>query len=318
MITGCYGSAMTEVIAGICDRNNVFYFENIAVLDRLTQQGYTSVFRIHISGSKFGEEAAAIAVAMCEKMGIAKKDMKLGVMSENGDFGQSITLGFNRYCKANGITVVLDELYDATTTDATPLVLMMKDANPDAMVVTSYINDGIEITRKMKALNYTPPCFLGLGSGYAVAAYPEALGPDAETMMDLDPTNAPVLENLDPEMAKLCIEFSERFEKERGYVPPTVGYLVFQGLWVLLNDIIAKVDGDVSDIDGMIAAAKAVDIPIGSLPTGAGVKFDENGQNERCVISVMQWQDGKLVTVYPDNLANAEIIDLPRAQWTDR
>ena len=80
----------------------------------------------------------------------------------------------------------------------------------------------------------------------------------------------------------------------------------------------AAVDGNVEDVDALIEAAKAIDIPEGTLPTGAGVKFDEKGQNQRCVISVMQWQDGKLATVYPENLATAEIVDLPRAQWTER
>ena len=318
VITGCYGSSIVEVVASVCDRNNVFYWENVSVLDRLTEQGYKSVFRVHISGSKYGEEAAALAVEMGEKMGIPKEELKLGVLSENGDFGQSISVGINRYCEENGVQLVMDELYDATTNDATPLVLMMKDADPDVVVATSYINDGIEITRKMKALNYTPPCFLGLGSGYGAAAYPEALGADAETMMDLDPTNAPVLENLDPEMAALVEEFAERFEAELGYAPTTVGYLAWQATWVLLNNVIAEVDGNVEDVDGLIEAAKAIDIPVGTLPTGYGVKFDEKGQNERCVIAIMQWRDGQLVTVYPDNLAQEEIVDLPRAQWTDR
>lgn len=318
LITGCYGSSIVEVVASICDRNNVFYWENVSVLDRLTEQGYTNVFRLHISGSKYGEEAASLAVDMAEKMGIAKEDLKLGALSENGDFGQSISVGINRYCEANGITLVLDELYDATTTDATPLVLKMKDANPDVVIATSYINDGIEITRKMKALNYTPPCFLGLGSGYGAAAYPEALGPDAETMMDLDPTNAPVLENLDPEMSELAKDFAGRFEKERGYAPTTVGYLAWQATWVLLNNVVTAVDGDVANVEGLVQAAKAIDIPVGTLPTGYGVKFGDNGQNDRCVIAIMQWKDGQLITVYPDNLANAEIVDLPRAQWTER
>ena len=136
--------------------------------------------------------------------------------------------------------------------------------------------------------------------------------------MDLDPTNAPVLENLDPEMAALVEEFAERFEAELGYAPTTVGYLAWQATWVLLNNVIAEVDGNVEDVDGLIEAAKAIDIPVGTLPTGYGVKFDEKGQNERCVIAIMQWRDGQLVTVYPDNLAQEEIVDLPRAQWTDR
>ncbi|MDR2528582.1 MAG: ABC transporter substrate-binding protein [Synergistaceae bacterium] len=317
LITGCYGSSIVEVAASICDRNDVFWWENVSVLDRLTEQGYKAVFRVHISGSIFGEEAAKIAVAFGEKIGIKPQDLKLGVVSENSDFGQSLSVGVRRYAKANNLNLMLDELYDAKTTDTSPIVLKMKDADPDIVIVTSYINDGIDITKKSKIFNYAPKVFLGIGSGYNAAAYPKNLGQDAEGQLDLDPTNAPAIAKLDPETQKLVKEFSERFEKQKGFPPTTVGYLAWQATWVLLNNVIAVV-GDVNDLDALIAAAKKIDIPVGTLPTGAGVKFDEKGQNERCVIAVMQWTDGRLVTIYPDFLATKEPEYIPMPAWDVR
>lgn len=317
VITGLYGSAIAEVAAGICNRNNVLYWEHVSVVDRLTEQGYDNVFRVHVSGSNYGLKAGAIAADFSEIIGIDLKDLRLGIISENGDFGQSLAKGIRQYAEENGIQVVVDELYDAKTTDTSPIVMKLKDADPDIVIATSYINDGIDITKKCKVLNYAPKVFLGVGSGYGAAAYPEALGADAEGQIDLDPTGAPVLENLSPEMAELTKEFQERFKAENGYDAPVVGYLAWQATWVLLNDVIAQV-GDVDDVDALIEAARAVDIPEGTLPTGAGVKFDANGQNERCVIAAMQWQDGKLVTIYPESLAQADMICVPMPSWSER
>ena len=317
LITGCYGSSIVEVAASICDRNGVFWWENVSVLDRLTEQGYQSVFRTHISGSKYGEEACKIAVEFGKTIGIEPADLTIGIISENGDFGQSIATGIVRYAEANNLNIVLNELYDSKTTDTTPVVLKMKDADPDVIIATSYINDGIDITKKCKILNYSPKVFLGIGSGYGAAAYPESLGADAEGQIDLDPTNAPVLENLDPEIKSLAEEFSVRFEAQKGYVPTTVGYLAWESTWVLCNEVIA-VAGDVNDLEALVAAAKAVDLPVGTLPTGYGIRFDEKGQNERCVIAAMQWRDGKLVTIYPDFLATQEPIYVPMPPWNER
>lgn len=317
VITGVYGSAIAEVTAGICNRNNVLYWEHISVLDRLTEQGYTSVFRVHISGSQFGEEAAKMAVAFGEKMNIKKEDLTIGVINENGDFGQSVTKGVLSYAEKNGLKVVVTEAYDSKTTDTTPVVLKLKDANPDIVIATSYINDGIDITKKSKTLNWAPKALLGIGSGYGLSAYPESLGQDAEGQIDLDPTNAPVLENLPDDMPELVAEFQKRFKAERGYDSPTVGYLTWQATWVLLNNVIKPVGG-VDDLDKLIAAAKAIDIPVGALPTGAGVKFNEKGQNERCVIAAMQWTDGKLVTIYPDSLKAKEPEYIPMPAWSER
>jgi len=318
LITGCYGSSIVEVAAAIADRNNVFWWEYVSVLDRLTEQGYTSVFRVHISGSIFGEEAAQAAVDFGRMMGIEPRDLKLGVISENGDFGQSLAAGIVRFAEANNVSIVLNDFYDArATTDTTPIVMRMMAAEPDIVIATSYINDGIDITRKMKLLNWSPKVFLGIGSGYGTYAYWEALDLDAQGQLSLDPTNAPVLESLDPDMRELVIEFSERFEREKGYPPTTVGYLAFQATWILLRDVIAVV-GDVDDVDALVAAAKNINLPIGTLPTGAGVKFNEKGQNERCVIAVMQWDQGRLVTVYPDFLATRAVEHVPMPPWDQR
>ncbi len=317
VITGIYGSAMAEVAAGICNRNEVLYWEHISVTDRLTKQGYKSVFRMHINGSLFGEQAAQIAESYAKKIGLDPTKATVAVVSENGDFGKSIAAGVDAYTKKAGTKIVLNELYDSKTTDTSPIVLKLKASNADIVIATSYINDGIDITKKSKVLDYSPKIFLGIGSGYGLAAYGKSLEKDAEGMIDLDPTSTPVLKNLDPNMAKAVEEFQKRFKAARGYDSPTVGYLAWQATWVLLNNVIATAGGT-DNLAAMIKAAKELDIKVGSLPTGAGVKFDESGQNTRAVISAMQWQKGKLVTIYPDYLANAQGIMIPLPAWNKR
>lgn len=314
VITGIYGSAMAEVAAGICNRNNVLYWEHISVTDRLTKQGYKSVFRMHISGSLFGEQASDIAAAYAKQIGLDPSKAKIAVVSENGDFGKSIAAGVVKKANELKMQIALNELYDSKTTDTSPIVLKLKDSKADIVIATSYINDGIDITKKSKVLDYSPKIFLGIGSGYGLAAYGKSLGADAEGMIDLDPTSSPVLAKLDPAMAKAVAEFQKRFKEARKYDSPTVGYLAWQATWVLLNDVIAKAGGT-DNLDAMIKAAKALDYKPGYLPTGAGVKFDETGQNQRPVIAAMQWRGGKLVTIYPEYLANAKAIMIPRPAW---
>ncbi len=59
--------------------------------------------------------------------------------------------------------------------------------------------------------------------------------------------------------------------------------------------------------DTIVEAVKAMDIPDGATAAGYGIKFGENNQNERASMMGMQWQGGKLVTVYPDAAATAPI-----------
>lgn len=317
VITGIYGSAMALVAANICDRNDVLYWESISVTDHLTDQGYKGVFRVHVNGTGFGLQAAKIAEAFSTQIGVPADELKVGIICENGDFGQCVAGGVEQYAAESNMPVVLNELYDSKTTDTSPTVLQMKNADPDVVIATSYINDGIDITKQSKILDFSPKLYLGIGSGYGLPAYYESLGENSQGIIDIDPSTTPVYDNFEPELKEAVIEFEKRYEAERGYMPPAIGYLTFQAAWVLAHNVI-EVAGGTDDYQAMIDAANAIDIPEGSLPTGAGVKFDENGQNQRAILAAMQWQDGKLVTIYPEYIASGEPIMIPLPAWSER
>lgn len=317
VITGIYGSAMAEVAGNVTNRNDVLYWESISVTDKLTSKGYKGVFRTHVNGSGFGAQAAKIAGTFADDIGMDVKDMKVAIICENGDFGQSVARGVEKYAEETGMQIVLNELYDSKSTDTSPIVLQMKAAEPDVVIATSYINDGIDITKQSKILDFNPKLYIGIGSGYGLPAYYDALGENAEGIIDIDPSKKPVYDSLSPELAEAVKEFEKRFEQERGYEPPVIGYLTFQSAWVLAYNVI-EVAGGVDDYQAMIDAAHAIDLPEGSLPTGAGIKFDSFGQNMRASLVAMQWQNGQLETIYPEAMASKEAIMIPRPKWSER
>ena len=58
-----------------------------------------------------------------------------------------------------------------------------------------------------------------------------------------------------------------------------------------------------TDKDKIRAAVLAYKKPAGQTANGWAFDFGEDGQNNASTFYVMQWQDGKLVTIAPDNLA---------------
>ncbi|OIQ74357.1 hypothetical protein GALL_439950 [mine drainage metagenome] len=57
-----------------------------------------------------------------------------------------------------------------------------------------------------------------------------------------------------------------------------------------------------------------MDKPLRSYATGFGAKFNASFQNTRAFPTVVQWQSGKVATVYPKDAAqpNVRLVNLPR------
>lgn len=315
VITGVYGSAFAEQAAALTNRNNALYVEAISVTNRLTTQGYDNVFRLQFSAALYGDTVAEIARGLSDKFEYDRP--KVALISINNDFGIGIAEACSASAEKNNFEIVANIEYSPDTQDPTDIILKLKDADPDMVIATSYINDAILITKKAKELEFMPDIWLGVGSGYGLKGYSDALGADAEGIIDIDPTNFVNPSKVDPSISDLVADFQVRFKGITGYDSPTVGYLEWQAMWFLLNDVI-KPNGGTDDVDALIATARAVEHEIGYYPTGAGVKFDETGQNQRAVLAAMQWQNGQLIPVFPDVVAASEIQNLPLTPWEER
>ena len=89
------------------------------------------------------------------------------------------------------------------------------------------------------------------------------------------------------------------------------GMAAYVGAKMLIEAIAAA--GSV-DMEKLRAAAAKMDKPEKSYATGFGVKFDAQFQNTRAFPTVVQWQSGKIVTVFPKDAAQPDVklVNLPR------
>ena len=67
--------------------------------------------------------------------------------------------------------------------------------------------------------------------------------------------------------------------------------------FLILAEAIKSANG--VEPDKIQAAVAKMDKPEHTYPSGHGVRFDKNFQNQRAGLTVSQWQGGKMVTVFP-------------------
>lgn len=84
----------------------------------------------------------------------------------NTDLGKTTTELFVGKAKELGAEVVVQEPYLPTEKDFRPILSKARDANPDALILISYYNDGALIAQQRKAVSLDA-AMVAIGSVYS-------------------------------------------------------------------------------------------------------------------------------------------------------
>lgn len=321
LIAGSYASSLSLAASEVAEREGVMYWETIAVADKITKRDYKNIVRLTFNASMMGETAADFARELAAKLGKDPKALRVAVVSEDSEFGQSVGDAAAARVKSIGLNLVANERYSRTVTDLSSLVLKLKSNEPDALIVTSYLNDGVLFWRQVRELDLNVGAMIGIGTGFALPDFLTASGKNAEGIFDVDAPSSPNVAALPPATQKLYAEFMEKFRAKAKREPGPLALISFGGFWTLFTEVIPKAGS--TNLDALRKAAYALDMPEGSLLTGAGVKLKplgdaDQGQNTRAKPSLMQWQNGKLQVVWPKAIAGAEMTAVPLPKWSSR
>lgn len=317
LIMGAYSSPLTLAITEVTERNKVMFWEIGAMDPLITGRGYKYVFRSNPNAGNYAEMGVNyLAKDLVPKLGKQPQDIRLALAFEDGSYGQSTAKEAEKFAKQLGFNIVAKESYNSKAIDLSSLIMKLKDAKPDMVVAVSYINDAILFWKQARDLDFNPKVFMGMGSGHSNIAFPKARGNDTNGVMVSTPTSNIKIENLPKETQDLNKQFVDKFKAKFSTTPPTQAVTAFVGAWILFNDVLSKAGSD--DPQKVREAALSLDIPNDHTINGWGVKFSQDGQNTRSFALVMQWQNQKLVTIAPDNLALGKAAFIPLPTWAER
>jgi ABC-type branched-subunit amino acid transport system substrate-binding protein len=101
--------------------------------------------------------------------------------------------------------------------------------------------------------------------------------------------------------------------------PTEEGISGFSAAWALFHVVLPAAGSGAFSADAIAAAARAVDLPEGALPNGAGLRFSADpaaiGQNERAAAVIWQWQAVRSYQfVWPPTYATGTIGFVPLAR----
>ena len=322
IITGTFSSTLCGAASEAAARQNVIYWETSCVDPRFTQRGLKNVFRTEIDGTGFGwYNIEFIAKHLAHRLGKKTSELKIAYLSEDSSYGQSVTESARQRAKQEfGMQEVGPEYYASSTNDLTPVILKLKATNPDILHHIARDPDAILFWRQAREQNFQVKAVVHAGAtGYGTPGFGKAFGNDANGPFALlEPGPGLIIEKLRPEGQAVERAFREAVKAKTGSDVLAGGHqLAGGGLWVLKLALdAAKTD----DLDKFRTAVLSLDLPVGSAVNGWGVKFDETGQNSNARVQhyMLQWQNGSLVTVWPEEFTTHRAKWIPLGPWDQR
>ncbi|WP_164737289.1 ABC transporter substrate-binding protein [Georgenia sp. SYP-B2076] len=310
VILGSYSSGIAIPASEVANRNGKPYWETGSAAAETTERGLEYLFRTNASVAM--ESYNKINIDFFEKvvgpaLGKDFSDVRIGIAHEDSAFGTSAVDAFRANAEANDWNIVAEQAYTATTNDLSSVVQSLKSADVEFLYAASYVNDAILLMKQSKELGFEPDVVYGFGAGFTTPDIAQALGDDVNGIVAADGAPLNITDDLiNDDVSPTYSEFIDTYNEMIGRDPLVHATIGFQGAMVLFQEVLPNADP--ADPDSILDAARAVDVPAGGSVAYYGTKFDETGQNERAGFFVMQYTDGKLTTVYPDETAATEFV----------
>jgi branched-chain amino acid transport system substrate-binding protein len=293
-VIGAYSSELSIPASAAVAHRGLVYWETGAVADQLTAKGLPMVFRVGADGADLGGNSARFLVDQIgPRLHAAPAALHVFLVTADDAYAHSVADAARAGLVDRGALIAGEGVYNPYAPDWRPVLDAIATTRPNILVLSSHIPDGIAFRRAFIASGLHVQAFLGTTMAQCLPDFGYTLGADAVGVFASDrPPNGFNAGALDGAALALYHRFAQVWQQSTGRVPSEEGIAGFSAAWVLFNNALPHAASlQPKDI---AAAARSLDLPEGSLPNGAGVRFSSDasqlGQNTRAAAVIWQWQ----------------------------
>jgi branched-chain amino acid transport system substrate-binding protein len=299
LLTGCWNSAVTYPTTAVAERYGIPFVVPVSVADKITEQGFKTVFRIAAKDSWWTRDQFAFLKDIQEEF---KTEIKtLAFVYENGDWGKGFAGQWRALAEKNGYKIVLDEPYPSTATDMSPVVQKIRRARPDVLMLVSNAADAILLTNTLADYKVKLKAIIASGGGHADPSFLEATGSNARYLFDIveweTDVNKPGVK-----------EINEKFKARYGYNLAGESVDAYIAMYVIKDALERAGSLDAVKIREALAETNLRSGPA-MIASYDAIEFDANGQNKHAALSIVQINDLgnglERITVWPKGARRA-------------
>ena len=320
VVLGSYGSTISAPASETAAAHDMLFWETGAVgtlTDRSNQGERT--FRMPPTGAVLGRNAIAfvkgpLARAFARDPG----ELRYAVSFVDDLYGRAVAGGALQAARELDLDVVGRFGYDVTSVDYDALARRIGRSGADVLFVSAYLVDAVELRRALVRNDVDLLASIGTSSSYCMPEFGAALGHEAVGLFASDKPSGDAIDpsTLRPEGAELLergrAAYAERWHEEMS----PAALAGFSAAWALFAEVIpvaAAAPAEELDPDAIAEAARSIDLPMGSLPNGSGVRFGEpgsptEGDNVAAAAVIWEWMvPGEHMVVWPPSLATHDV-----------
>ena len=205
----------------------------------------------------------------------------VALFSEDSEFGANIVPLEEKYAEEYGYEIVETINYSSSATNLTSEVMRIKEADPDVLLMSSFVSDALLFFNTCKEQQYTPNFIIGQRGGFIQSDYLTAMGDENNYICTTaswgsDITTAVTQEHVKDVMNLLFIAMAI---EQAGTTENTA-----------LREALLNLEYDMDTL----------------MIPWSGIEFNEYGQNTKANGFITQYYDGAYRTVYPEAGASME------------
>ncbi|WP_448465480.1 ABC transporter substrate-binding protein [Martelella sp. AMO21009] len=294
--TGAYLSSFTLAVTEVTERANLPML-TLSYSDLITDRGFKNVFQTSATAGVQAQLALPIILDLAEEQ-TGKRPETVAIVTDNTAASlSSVERMTSGLLDEVGLEVVLEEVFTPPLADATSLVQQVRQKRPDLLFfLPTVISDSKLILEKMKEFRVQVPV---ISFGIAIAE-PEVLNTMPPEMLE------GVMSAVANWGTKGQEELIERLNTVYGEPWMTQNAVSTYGdIWLFKEALEKSCSRDRAALGD---ALRELDAGPAEYYPGGTLSFDDKGRREGASLTVIQWQDGVPVTVFPEDLALSEPI----------
>ena len=296
--SGSYLSSFTLAVTEVTERAQLPVL-TLSYSDLITSRGFKYVFQTSATAGAQAEMSLPVVLKLAQAAG--SKPKTVAIITDNTAASvASVKPMRERLLKDLGLQLVVDETWTPPLADATPLIQKVRQARPDLLFsLPTAVSDAKLILEKLNEFGLGQGRLPTIGFGIVMA--------EPDMLKTMDPAQ---LEGLMLAVGSWGAKGHEKLiaELKKRYNEPWMtqnAISTYADMWVIKE---ALENAKKADREAVAQSLRKIDGGPSKYYPGGRIKFDENGRRVEAGLTIVQWQKGTPVTVYPPELAMASPI----------